>query len=54
MSLFYEERVETMSVILQNGLLKRDAFMFGEYQLLQPTLNILIVNLMPNRLQTEK
>lgn len=53
-SLFYEERVETMSVILQNGLLKRDAFMFGEYQLLQPTLNILIVNLMPNRLQTEK
>ena len=43
-----------MSVILQNGLLKRERLTLGEFKLLQPTLNVLVVNLMPNRLQTEK
>ena len=43
-----------MSVILQNGLLKREQLIVGDFKLLQPTLNVLVVNLMPNRLQTER
>lgn len=43
-----------MSVILENGLLKQQQTMIGSYKLLQPTITILLVNLMPNRLQTEK
>ncbi|CAM3100419.1 homoserine O-acetyltransferase/O-succinyltransferase family protein [Leuconostoc rapi] len=43
-----------MSVILQNGLLKREQLTLGDFKLLQPTLNVLVVNLMPNRLQTER
>lgn len=43
-----------MSVTLQNGLLRRKKIIVGEFNILAPTLNILVVNLMPNRLQTEK
>ncbi|MCT4386886.1 homoserine O-succinyltransferase [Leuconostoc pseudomesenteroides] len=43
-----------MSVILENGLLKQQQTIIGSYKLLQPTITILLVNLMPNRLQTEK
>lgn len=43
-----------MSVILQNGLLKRERLTLGTFKILQPTLNVLVVNLMPNRLQTER
>ncbi|WP_273706489.1 homoserine O-succinyltransferase [Leuconostoc mesenteroides] len=43
-----------MSVILNNGLLKRESFVIGRFEVLEPTINILLVNLMPNRLQTEK
>lgn len=43
-----------MRVTLQNGLLKRECLTLGKYNLKKPTLSILIVNLMPNRLQTEK
>ena len=43
-----------MSVILQNGLLRQVQFIFGQYRVLQPTVTILLVNLMPNRRQTEQ
>lgn len=43
-----------MSVILNNGLLRRENFVIGDFKILEPTVNILLVNLMPNRLQTEK
>lgn len=43
-----------MSVILQNGLLRQEQLILGQYRVLQPTVTILLVNLMPNRQQTEQ
>lgn len=43
-----------MSVILQNGLLRHNQLVIGQYRVLQPTVSILLVNLMPNRRQTEE